>query len=240
MEKTLKFQDKKLGEVETRLNAFCSKTGDRIYDKTKHRIGDVVKEGQSGNYGLIYVNFHDGSNILRINPLDDAQRIGRFYKVVGDLATIRKYSPIGRIIFSLTTDDDGSYSLVYTNATFKEEFDQCIARKTAEESERKDYMADIMRATTCDADNLISGSKFLKGLHNGTYSCKTGFVCDIFVDDHWTNLGLVGNDGEYWPYGGRLLISPEIWTSLCKDHDVKVEWVPTTFKRPLLRYEINR
>lgn len=85
MEKTLKFKDKKLGEVETLMNAFCSKTGDRIYDKTKHRIGDVVKEGRSGNYGLIYVNFHDGSNILRINPLDDAQRIGRFYKVVGEI-----------------------------------------------------------------------------------------------------------------------------------------------------------
>ena len=240
MEKTLKFKDKKLGEVETLMNAFCSKTGDRIYDKTKHRIGDVVKEGQSGNYGLIYVNFHDGSNILRINPLDDAQRIGRFYKVVGSLATIRQYSPIGRMIFSLTTDDDGSYSLVYTDATFKEEFDQCIVRKTVKESERKDHMVAIMRATTVNADHLVSGLKFLKGLRNGTYNRKTGFVGEIFVDDYWTNLGLVGDDDEYWPYGGRLLISPEIWASLCEDHDVKVEWVPTTFKRPLLRYEMNR
>ena len=60
------------------INAITAKLGDRIYDTLKKRTGTVVKTGQSGNYNLIYVDFHDGSNILKINPMDDAQRQNRF------------------------------------------------------------------------------------------------------------------------------------------------------------------
>ena len=62
--------------------ALSCKEGDRVYDKLKDRVGEVVKTGQSGNYGLIYVDFNDGSKILKINPMDDAQRRGRFFKVL--------------------------------------------------------------------------------------------------------------------------------------------------------------
>lgn len=62
-------------------NALSARVGDEVYDKLKDRIGTVVKEGQSGNYDLIYVDFNDGSKILKINPMDDAQRKGRFFKV---------------------------------------------------------------------------------------------------------------------------------------------------------------
>lgn len=63
-------------------NALSARVGDEVYDKLKDRIGVVVKEGQSGNYGLIYVDFKDGSKVLKINPMDDAQRKGRFFKVI--------------------------------------------------------------------------------------------------------------------------------------------------------------
>ena len=62
--------------------AVGAKVGDQIYDKFKDRIGEVVKTGQSGNYNLIYVDFNDGSKILKINPMDDAQRKGRFFLVL--------------------------------------------------------------------------------------------------------------------------------------------------------------
>lgn len=62
--------------------AVGAEVGDSIYDKFKDRIGTVVKTGQSGNYDLIYVDFNDGSKVLKINPMDDAQRTGRFYRVV--------------------------------------------------------------------------------------------------------------------------------------------------------------
>ena len=61
-----------------RTNTITAKLGDRIYDTLKKRTGTVVKTGQSGNYNLIYVDFHDGSNILKINPMDDAQRRSMF------------------------------------------------------------------------------------------------------------------------------------------------------------------
>lgn len=75
---------KRLIRASLAANALSSKLGDKIYDKMKDRIGTVVKEGQSGNYSLIYVDFNDGSSILKINPMDDAQRKGRFYRVVED------------------------------------------------------------------------------------------------------------------------------------------------------------
>lgn len=68
-------------------NALFAQEGDQIYDKLKDRIGDVVKTSQSGNYDLIYVDFHDGSKILRINPMDDAQRKGRFFKINASTST---------------------------------------------------------------------------------------------------------------------------------------------------------
>ena len=76
------FIDPKLGVLKTENNACCSKTGNLIYDKKKHRVGKIIKEGQSGNYNLIYIDFNDGSKLLKVNPLDDAQRKGRFYKVI--------------------------------------------------------------------------------------------------------------------------------------------------------------
>lgn len=75
-------QDPKLGNIKVRNNALLARIGNKIYDKAKHRIGDVVREGASGNYGLIYVDFHDGTNLLKVNPMDDAQRRGRFFIVL--------------------------------------------------------------------------------------------------------------------------------------------------------------
>ena len=68
-------------------NALFAKEGDQIYDKVKDRIGEVVKTSQSGTYGLIYVDFNDGSNIMRINPMDVAQGKGRFFKINASTST---------------------------------------------------------------------------------------------------------------------------------------------------------
>lgn len=60
------------------LGAFGAKVGDCILDTKTGKKGIVVKEGQSGNYGLIYVDFGNGAQPRKINPLDDAQRFGRY------------------------------------------------------------------------------------------------------------------------------------------------------------------
>lgn len=64
-------------------NALMCTVSDKVYDRRKDRIGTVIKLGQSGNYGLIYVDFNDGSKPVRVNPMNDAQCFGRFYKILG-------------------------------------------------------------------------------------------------------------------------------------------------------------
>lgn len=61
-------------------SAIGARVGDQIYDSSKDRFGEVVKEGQSGNYTILYVDFGDGK-LVKINPIDDAQVRGRFFKV---------------------------------------------------------------------------------------------------------------------------------------------------------------
>lgn len=60
-----------------KLGAFGARIGDTIIDTHTGKTGTVLKEGQSGNYSLIYVDF-GGKNPVRINPLDDAQVSGRY------------------------------------------------------------------------------------------------------------------------------------------------------------------
>ena len=57
------------------------KISDLIQNKSKDRVGEVVKVGRSGNYDILYVDFNDGSKLVRVNPMDDAQVKGRFYRV---------------------------------------------------------------------------------------------------------------------------------------------------------------
>ena len=71
----------------TALNA---RLGDTIYDSLKERYGEVIREGQSGNYDIIYVDFNDGSKPLKINVMNEAQRIGRFHLVKGDIGASTK------------------------------------------------------------------------------------------------------------------------------------------------------
>ena len=66
-------------------NALNASLGDTVYDRLKERYGEVVREGQSGNYNIIYVDFNDGSRPLKINVMDDAQRVGRFCLVEGQV-----------------------------------------------------------------------------------------------------------------------------------------------------------
>ena len=54
-----------------------AKPGDKIVDTKTGKTGTVVKEGQSGNYDIVYVDF-GGANLRRINPMDDAQVAGRY------------------------------------------------------------------------------------------------------------------------------------------------------------------
>lgn len=54
-----------------------AKLGDAILDTKTGEVGKVVKEGQSGNYNIVYVDF-GGKSPRRINPMDDAQRFGRY------------------------------------------------------------------------------------------------------------------------------------------------------------------
>ena len=65
--------------MKTKSDAFGAKLGDSILDTKRNKVGVVEKEGQSGNYSIIYVNF--GRGLRRINPLDDAQVEGR-YKLI--------------------------------------------------------------------------------------------------------------------------------------------------------------
>lgn len=68
------------------MGAFGAKVGDCILDTKTGKKGVVVKEGQSGNYGLIYVDFGTRAQPRKINPLDDAQRVGR-YKICSSSVT---------------------------------------------------------------------------------------------------------------------------------------------------------
>ena len=91
-------------------NALFANVGDKIYDKSKDRVGDVVKTGNSGNYGLVYVDFHDGSKLLKINPMDDAQRRGRFYRVADSCTSkvTASYDDLAAIEYRLyECDEDG-------------------------------------------------------------------------------------------------------------------------------------
>lgn len=56
---------------------FGCKVGDHIKDLRTGKIGEIVKDGCSGNYNIIYVDFGDGK-LKRICPLDDAQSVGRY------------------------------------------------------------------------------------------------------------------------------------------------------------------
>lgn len=54
-----------------------AKVGDEILDTKTGKVGTVVKEGQSGNYDIVYIDF-GGANSRKVNPMDDAQRFGRY------------------------------------------------------------------------------------------------------------------------------------------------------------------
>ena len=58
-------------------SALFAKMGDKIKDTKRNKIGEVVGTGQSGNYGIIYVDFGKGRR--RIDPMDDAQIEGRYH-----------------------------------------------------------------------------------------------------------------------------------------------------------------
>lgn len=77
---------------------FGIKIGDKIKDTKTGRIGEVVKDGISGNYNIIYVDFGNGK-LRRINPLDDAQRFGR-YEVVNESKKLKEDTSSNELEFA--------------------------------------------------------------------------------------------------------------------------------------------
>ena len=85
-----------------------------------------------------------------------------------------------------------------------------------------EYM-DNMLKSLCGYEeyHIIDGKDFLEEVKSNCLTTYDGYISEVLVDGYITNLGLAYNSFE----SGKFLLAEDIWLDMCKDHDIKVNWV---------------
>ena len=68
--------------------------------------------------------------------------------------------------------------------------------------------------------DIIDGKEFLESVKDYFFTDYDGHIVEVFVDGYKTNLGLATENLTQ----GKFLVSSEIWSDICDEFKVEVNW----------------